>query len=860
MKFYTYFLKRGEDVYERYVEDGVRKENITGLNPRLYVRSNRDEETGFKSLYGQSLKQCVTSNFESYLEKKRQFLDAGFECFGYEPCEYAYILQNYGLECPYNSSHILVFVLDIETEVPDNGFPTPEQAQCKINVITIHHSLKDKYYVFTFKDFSITRDIDNISPEKIVPKVYEDERLMLLGFLKFWNEEKPDVLTGWNTTGFDLKYLYYRLNKLEVMFGKRKGADALSLIGKTRVNKWGEVELDGLSHLDFLYVMKKFNAGERAWSLNAVASDFLGVAKIANPYSNFKDFYTKAWNLFVTYNIRDVELVVKLMQKTKQMELIYSLSYLVGCNYEDTYGTLKPWEIYIKNVLMKEGVFLSVAEKSPGKEGSIMGGYVKDPVPGKYEWLVSFDQNSLYPSIIRTWNIGPETIVEDVPLELEKYHGRIHQEIPKELPELLKKHNLAMTANGHFFRRDKKGVLARLCGHVYDQRVETKNEMKKLKKENYEKGIKNDPKIEVLDHKQHALKILLNSLYGALANRFFSFFDFRCAEGITSTGQYIIKRIGERVGEEIDKVSGVKDSLKYSDTDSLYFSLDSVIKKLSGLKELKYKDQLIEQINNFCDGFISPKVDRENKAIGEELNAPFNVLAMKREKICESGFWVAKKRYAVKVWDDEGLRLKEPKYAITGLEIKRSNTPPIAQSKLSELVRILLSDKMKESVKFLNVAKKEFVEADILDIGLPVGISSMISEEEFVAVQGKKPVIPQHVKGSIIFNELVKFKGLEGTYEKIGNGTKIYRYLLKSNPIAKLFSENAHYLDERLKGQKIDVICIPQDIDSKEIFEFFKDFVDKDRMFEVSLGEAGARMIEACGVSTKKVSNLDAFF
>ena len=858
MKFYTYFLKRGSAVYERYIEDGVRKERNVELEPKLYVKSN--EPTQFQSLYGQYLKQCSTTDYESYQNKKRQFQEAGYECFGYEHCDYAYIAQNYGLECPYNSSEILVFTLDIETEIPDNGFPTPEVAECPINVLTIHHSLNDKFYVFTYKDFEVTEEIDNIRPDRIVPKVYEDERSMLLGFLKFWNDERPDVLSGWNTEGFDLKYLYHRLKRLEVVFGRKRGEDALSFAGKSYVNKWNEVELKGLSHLDFLQVMKKFNYGERAWSLDSVARDFLGVAKITNPYGNFKEFYTKNWNLFVTYNIRDVELVVRLMQKTKQLELIYSLAYLVGCNYEDTYGTLKPWEIYIQNVLMKEGVFLSVSEKSPGKEGGIMGGYVKDPKPGKYEWLVSFDQNSLYPSILRTWNIGPETIIEDIPEGLSRYHNKIYEEIPKELPELLKKHNLTMTANGQFFRRDKKGVLARISGHVYDQRVETKNQMKALKKSNYEKGIKDDPKIDELDHKQYALKILLNSLYGALANRFFSFFDFRCAEAITSTGQYIIRRIGENVGREIDRVSGENDSLVYIDTDSNYFSLKSAICKLSQKKDLKYSPELIDSIDKFSQGFISPLIDKENRVIAEELNAPFNVLAMKREKICESGFWVSKKRYALKVWDDEGLRLKEPKYAVTGLEIKRSSTPEIAQNKLTELVRVLLSDQMKDSVSLLNKSRKDFMKVDLVSIGLPMGISSMISESDFKAVVGKKPVIPQHVKGAVIFNELVRFLKLEGTYEKITNGTKIYRYLLRPNPITKLFTENAHYLDERLKGQKIDVICIPQDLQNPKILEFFGDYVDRDRMFDVSLGEAGARMIEACGLNTKQNSTLDAFF
>lgn len=860
MKFYTYFTKQGSKVFERFIENGVRKEKLEELEPKLWVKSKTP--TDVKTLWGQSLKSCDIPDYKAYQEKKKQFEDIGVDCFGYEPLDCAHISKNYGLECPYNSNQILVFTLDIETEVPNDGFPTPEEAKCRINIITVHHSLNDKYYVFTFKDFQITKELDYLPKDKIVCKTYADERAMLLGFLKFWNDERPDVLTGWNTEGFDLKYLYYRLERLEVVFGRKKGGDALSLIGKTYVNKWGDVELKGLSHLDFLAVMKKFNPGERQWSLNAVAEDFLGVAKISNPYSNFKDFYTKEWDLFVTYNIRDVELVVRLIEKTKQLELVYSLAYLTGCNYEDVKGTLKPWEIYIKNVLMKENVFLSVGEKHPGAEGSIMGGFVKDPLPGKYHWLVSFDQNSLYPSILRSWNVSPETIVsyDALPNELKPFGNKIHTEIPKELPALLKKHKLSMTANGQFFRTGVRGVLPKITGHVYDQRVETKNEMKKLKKAAYEKGIKNDPQVDVLDHKQHALKILLNSLYGALANRFFMFFDFRCAEGITSTGQYIIQRIGDRVGKEIDEAAGVEGSLVYSDTDSVFFSLEALIKKLTGKTELKYSDELVTDIDNFCKGFIAPRVDKQNKEIGEELNAPFNVLAMKREKICESGFWVAKKRYATKLWDDEGLRLTQPKYTITGLEVKRSNTSKLAQNKLMQLIEILLSDEAQKAHDVLENFKKEYFNSEVLDIGLPTGINSIVGEQEYVSAT-KKPVIPQHVKGALIYNQLLRLVDKKKTYRPIGNGGKVYKYILKPNPITKLFSNaTSDKLDVRLKDVKVDAICVPQELEDEEILETFKEFIDKEKMFNLAIGEAALRMIEACGVVSKKGGTLDDFF
>ena len=859
MSFYTYFTRFGSQVYERYVENGVRKERLTDIQPQLFIET--PDKSDVKSLYGKNLKQLVVESIEDYKEKKRTIENAGRIPYGYEPLEYDHITELYGLECPYNADEILVFTLDIETEVPEDGFPHPDQAEFPVNVVTIHHSIQDRYHVFTFQNYEVT-DAISIPPTKIVKHNYDSERAMLIGLLNFWQEERPDILTGWYTSGFDVPYLHNRVKRLGIAIGRKRGEDLFSMIGKTQVLRDGDIVFRGVSHLDYQAVMRNFNSGERGWSLNSVCEEFLGdVQKVENPYTNFKDFYTKAWDLFVTYNIRDVELVVRLMRKTRNLELVYSLAYLTGCNYEDVMGTLKPWEIYIQNVLKKDNVFLSVGKQSPGAEGSIMGGFVKDPTPDKYHWVVSFDQNSLYPSIIRTWNISPETIVdaEDLPEDLKPYSNKIYTKIPDELPALLKMHNLTMTANGQFFRRDFQGVLARMSGHVYEQRVETKNAMKKLKKENYDKGIKDSTQIDILDHKQHALKILLNSLYGALANRYFTFFDFRCAEGITSTGQYIIQRIGERVGAAIDKVAGAEGSLVYSDTDSCYFSLEAVIKKLSGRATLEYTDELITDIDNFCNGFIAPRVDKENKAIAEDLNAPFNVLAMKREKICESGFWVAKKRYAIKVWDDEGLRLREPKYSIVGLEIKRSNTPKFAQKKLMELVQLLLSEKDKDAPKLLERFRTDYNRASVLEIGLPTGINSMVNENDFITAT-KKPVIPQHIRGALVYNQFLSLKGLTGTYRKIGNGTKVYRYLLKPNPIAKLFSKHSNSLDARLQGGRVDVICVPQELEDTDILKFFEDFIDRDRMFGVALGEAGVRMVEACGISTSTETSLDAFF
>jgi len=841
MSFYTHFHNRGGAIFLRWVDEHGKRRNsvVKDFQPTLYLKTN--EETKYRTLEGSYLKPIQTESIKDAKRLIEEYSDVdGFELYGNTNWDYSFINQRWEQEIKYDESLILVYYLDIETEV-SNEFPDPHSAKERINVITIFDGAK--FLVWCFQEARPKMK----HPFPVELKVFDSEESMLRNFVTFWSSNYPDIVTGWNTEGFDITYLVNRIRQL-LGEDKMKLLSPVGLIREYNIDsKHRAYEIKGIEHLDYLQLFKKYIAGERDFSLDAVCEEFLGEQKLENPFSTFREFYEKAWDEFVDYNIHDVSLVYKLEQKLKLLSLTYSIAYLVKMNFSDVFGTVKPWDIFIQNSLYKDRKFVR-CKFSPGvADRQIMGGFVMTPVPGRYEWIVSFDANSLYPSIIRTWNISPETILaeHEIPDELIKYYDKIQVDDllkdSSELSKLLKKYNLTMTANGHFFRRDKQGILPLLTGKVYEGRVEAKNEMKKYKKAlvNETDPIKRkdlEAHIASLDNKQLALKILLNSLYGATANQYFRFFDFRCAEGITSTGQYFIQKVGHMASSYIDKMSGVEDSLVYIDTDSNYFSLKSLVSR-AGLDKMP-TPKLVDALDKICEQKIGKRIDEACKWIGDELNVFDNQLAVKREKICESAIWVAKKRYALYTWDNEGVRYKEPDISVTGLEVKRSNTPKICRDSLSEALEIFLVGSEAELQSFVKKIRENFFKQDPYAIAMPSGVKGLdkYSDAKTIYKQG----CPQHVRASLLYNHLLKTHNVAGKYNPILEGGKMRRVTLRlPNPIGE---DVIGFVDK-----------LPEEFG-------LNDYIDYDELFQKTFMAALERIADAVRWQIEKKATLDDFF
>lgn len=578
MSFYTHFHTRGNTIFVRWIDDEGRRrsERVKNYQPSLFVKTQ--EQTSFFTLGGENLKLIKQDSVAAAKEFVKRYEGVhGFDIHGNTSWDYAYVNERWTDDIKYDESKILTYYLDIETEVGEE-FPDPYEARQRINLISIFDGTM--YRLWSFQKTGIKREYDGA---QVDVRVFENEDNMLADFLRFWSSNYPDILTDWNGERFDIPYL---VNRMKQRLGEEK-TELLSPVGVIREytldGKNVGYELKGIEHLDYMMLFKKYSPGERDFSLDAVCEDVLKEKKLPNPEASFKLFYERHWDMFCEYNLRDSALLFKLEQKLKFISLTMTMAYMIKMNFSDVFGTVKPWDTFIQNYLYKQNKFVKSSFSKGVADRQIMGGFVMDPIPGKYDWMVSFDANSLYPSIIRSFNISPETIVQadEVPDELLPYYDRIQdRELESELPTLaplLKKYNLTMTANGQFFRRGSIGILPLLCGMVYNGRVEVKNEMKQWKKKKQSAPISEheeiDKHIESLDAKQLAFKILINSLYGASASPYFRFFDFRCAEGITATGQFFIRTVGERAGRYLDKLSDntgiMGGSLTYTDTDSV---------------------------------------------------------------------------------------------------------------------------------------------------------------------------------------------------------------------------------------------------------------------------------------------------
>lgn len=839
--FYTFFRRWGNTIHVREVVDGRRVMNKYRFAPTLYVQTNK--ESPYRSLFGHPLSP---KKFDSISEAKKfcsqyEGVD-GFKVYGNTNWEYSCVRDRYPGEIQFDESQIVTFFVDIETEVdPEEGFPEASKANQRISLITIFDG--HQFRTWMMKDYAPTME----HPGMVFKRVFVDEYDMLFDFIQYFSSRAPDVLTGWNIESFDVPYIINRCRKV-VGESATSQLSPYNDIREREVDAGVVYDIVGVECLDYIELYKKFIPGEReSYSLDFITELELKEAKLENPYSSFRDFYTKDWDRFVDYNIHDVSLVWKLEQKLKLIRLSFTLAYLVKMNYSDVFGTVKPWDIYIQNSLLDDNKFVE-AEFSPGKSSrSIMGGYVMDPTPGKYRWPVSVDATALYPSIMMSWNISPETLVQpnEVPAELLPWYDRIQIEdfLTGEPPtELLKKYDLSMTANGQFFRRDKQGIVPMLLMRVADLRKTAKDRMLLLKQE-VKKYPDDSPEhadikrqIASLDSTQMAAKTFGNGLYGAMANVYFRFFDFRMAEGITSSGQYFIRHTATNVSAIIDSINGEPGSLVYCDTDSNFFTLAPLVDRL-GITDAA---TITEAIDKFFEARIAPKIQRVCDDIAQRNNCAINRLSMKREKICSSGIWVTKKRYALMVCDNEGVRYAVPEASVTGLEVKRSSTPKVCREYLKSAIDIILLKGEADLQQFVETVREEFLTLTPYQIGKPSGVNGLRKysmKGPQIYVQSR---CPRHVKAALVYNYHLDRMTLKASYPSIGEGGKArYVELKVPNP---LHQEVVSFVDELPREFGVD------------------SYIDYDKMFYLTFLKPLDRLCASCGWTTKKVNTLADFF
>ena len=399
---------------------------------------------------------------------------------------------------------------------------------------------------------------------------------------------------------------------------------------------------------------KKFTyKAQESYRLDYIAEVELGQKKLDHSeFDTFKDFYTKGWQKFIEYNIVDVELVDRLEDKMKLIELALTMAYDAKVNYADVFYQVRMWDNIIYNYLKKRDIVIPPKIRSDKNE-KYAGAYVKEPIPGKYDWVVSFDLNSLYPHLIMQYNISPETLLDE-----RHPTATVDRILAEEINFELYKDN-AVCANGAMYRKDVRGFLPELMEKMYGDRVIFKKRMLQAKQE-YEKTPTKalEKEIARCNNIQMAKKISLNSAYGAIGNQYFRYYKLANAEAITLSGQVSIRWIEQKMNEYLNKLLSTteEDYVIASDTDSIYLNLGPLVDKFLGNKSGD-KAAVVELLDKICEDKFEPYIDQCYQNLATYVSAYDQKMQMKRENIADRGIWTAKKRYILNVWDSEGVAL-----------------------------------------------------------------------------------------------------------------------------------------------------------------------------------------------------------
>ena len=767
--FYTNVIEYKGKLLIRGVNNGQSYLSRINYSPKLYLPTK--EQSKFKTLDGTNLKP---KQFDTISKAKHFYSEYStipeYKIFGMNRYNYQFIGDEYRDEIRWNKDYIKIFTLDIETTCED-GFPDPDTAKETIICITVKNHSNKQILTWGTGDFISKKT--NVTYVKC-----QNEKHMLLEFLKFWCKNHPDIVTGWNVKFFDIPYV---MNRMRFIFDNDTinkmspwnyvNADRIQL-GKKNQQYWNIL---GVSVLDYFDLYKKFTyVRQESYRLNYIAKVELGESKLENPYETFKDFYTKDYQKFVEYNIQDVELVDKLEDKMKLIELCLTMAYEAKVNYTDVYSQVRCWDTIIYNHLLKKNIIIPPREDHD-KDTQYEGAYVKDPQLGLHNWIVSFDLNSLYPHLIMQYNLSPETLVGVQPknMGVENYLNE------KFNLQWAKDKNVTVAPNGSMYRRDKQGFLPELMEKMYGDRVVFKKKTIEAKKE-FQKT--KDPiyknEISRCNNIQMAKKIALNSAYGAIGNQYFRYFDVRIAEAITLGGQLSIRWVERDVNKFMNKLLNT-DNVNYvvaSDTDSIYLKLDKLVEKVC---KDKSPQQITDFINKAAEDKIQKVIDDSFNNLAKYVNAYQQKMIMKREAIANKAIWVAKKRYMMNVFDEEGIRFDIPKLKIMGVEAVKSSTPEVCRGKIKDAIRVIMNDSEDALIKFVADFKEVFKTLSPEEVAFPRSCNYLDKYVDPNSIYKKGT--PIHVKGALVYNHHILKNKLQMKYPLIKDGDKI-KFLMLRQP------------------------------------------------------------------------------
>ena len=426
-------------------------------------------ETKFKTLSGKYVTPIKHQTIKEAKEWVENYKDQPHLVHGNTQFQYSFLNEEYGND--FDKDKILITTIDIEVAC-ENGFPNPDVADEELLSITLKNQQNKEIVVFGIRDY--TTDRKDVTYFKC-----ENEKDMLYDFINFWRSNYPDIITGWNTEFFDIPYL---VNRIKNILGEddAKRLSPWGAVHSKEVYQMGRTQMvydiQGIAALDYFDLYRKFTyTNQESYRLDHIAYVELGVKKDENPHETFRDWYTKDYQSFIDYNIKDVELVDALEDKMKLIELCLTMAYEAKVNYTDVLGSVRYWDVLIHNYLMDKGIVIP-QKKVTSKSSKYAGAYVKEPQVGMHKWVLSFDLNSLYPHLIMQYNISPETMKSEQTVPGMSVDKLLNKEVDTSVLD-----NVTMTPNGALFNTNKQGFLPEIMAKMYEDRVKYKQYMLEAK-------------------------------------------------------------------------------------------------------------------------------------------------------------------------------------------------------------------------------------------------------------------------------------------------------------------------------------------------------------------------------------------